>query len=119
MSRVIVTRKRTAAAGTGQFLHFLSFVHFADQLQLFLVATFDFRALLPYVSSPGDLVVRSADTLIWCGDVDYEASPMGKVEWSSLLKEESSGELSNESDSMVWVTRYLGGKPLVFATKAR
>ena len=90
-----------------------------DQLQLFLVASFDFRALLPYVSSPGDLVVRSADTLIWCGDVDYEASPMGKVEWASLLKEESSGELSNESGSMVWVTRYLGGKPLVFATKAR
>jgi hypothetical protein len=90
-----------------------------DQLQLFLVATFDFRALLPYVSSPGDLVVRSTDTLIWCGDVDYEASPMGKVDWASLLKEESSGELSNENGSMIWVTRYIGGKPLVFATKAR
>jgi hypothetical protein len=90
-----------------------------DQLQLFLVASFDFRALLPYVSSPGDLVVRSADMLIWCGDVDYEASPMGKVDWAALLKEESSGELSNESGSMIWVTRYLGGKPLVFATKAR
>ncbi|MBQ5728696.1 MAG: hypothetical protein IIV56_07225, partial [Mailhella sp.] len=90
-----------------------------EQLQLFLVASFDFRALLPYVSSPGDLVVRSTDTLIWCGDVDYEASPMGKVDWASLLKEESSGELSNENGSMIWVTRYIGGKPLVFATKAR
>ncbi|MBQ4326261.1 MAG: hypothetical protein IJC28_05050 [Mailhella sp.] len=89
-----------------------------DQLHLFLVASFDFRALLPYVSSPGDLVVRSADTLIWCGDIDYEASPMAKVDWPALLKEESYGELSNENGSMLWVTRYLGGRPLVFASKA-
>ena len=90
-----------------------------DQLQVILVATFDFRALLPYVASPGDLVVRSADTLIWCGDIDYDASPMGKVDWPALLKEESHGELSNDSGTMLWITRYLGGKPLVFAAKVR
>ena len=88
-----------------------------DQLQVLLVASFDFRALLPFVSSPGDLVVRSADTLIWSGDIDYNASPMGKVDWPALLKEESYGELSNENGAMLWVTRYLGGRPLVFATK--
>lgn len=90
-----------------------------DQLQVLLVATFDFRALLPYVSSPGDLVVRSADTLIWCGDLDYSETPMAKIDWPSYLKEESFGELKDEKGSMVWVTRYLGHKPLVFATKAR
>ena len=89
-----------------------------DQLQVFLVASFDFRALLPYASSPNDLVVRSADTLIWCGDIDYDASPMAKEDWPSLLKEESYGELSNENGNMIWISRYLGGKPLVFAAKA-
>ena len=89
-----------------------------DQLQVFLVASFDFRALLPYVSNPGDIVVRSADTLIWCGDIDYDASPMGKADWANLLKEESYGELSNENGNMIWISRYLGGKPLVFASTA-
>ena len=90
-----------------------------DQLQVILAASFDFRALLPYVSSPGDLVVRSADTLLWCGDIDYDASPMAKVDWAAMLKEESYGELSNENGSMIWVTRYLGGQPLVFAAKVQ
>ena len=43
---------------------------------------------------------------------------MAKVDWPSLLKEESYGELSNENGKMLWVTRYLGGKPLIFASKA-
>ncbi len=90
-----------------------------DQLQVLLVASFDFRALLPYVSSPGDLVVRSADTLLWCGDLDYSATPMAAVDWPSYLKENSHGELSDDNGAMLWVSRYLGGKPLVFATKAQ
>lgn len=90
-----------------------------DQLQVILVASFDFRALLPYVSSPGDLVVRSADTLIWCGDIDYASCPMAKEDWSALLKEESYGTLTNENGTMIWVSRYLGGKPIVFATNVR
>lgn len=90
-----------------------------DQLQVLLVATFDFRALLPYVSSPGDLVVRSADTLIWCGDIDYNTTPMATIDWPSYLKENSHGELANDSGSIVWVSRYVGGKPLVFAVPAK
>ena len=90
-----------------------------DQLQVLLVASFDFRALLPYVASPDDLVVRSADTLIWCGDLDYNATPMAGIDWPSYLKEHSYGELSNDSGTMIWVSRYIGGKPLVFATKVQ
>jgi hypothetical protein len=90
-----------------------------DQLQVLLVASFDFRALLPYVSSPGDLVVRSADTLLWCGDLDYSETPMAAVDWPSYLKENSHGELSDDHGAMLWVSRYLGGKPLVFASKAQ
>lgn len=87
-----------------------------DQLQLLLVATFDFRALLPFASSPGDFIVRSADVLIWSGDMDYSSTPLASIDWEQYLKEHSDGVLTNENGSMMWITRYLGGRPLVFAS---
>ena len=90
-----------------------------DQLQVLLVATFDFRALLPFVSSPGDLIVRSPEVLIWSGDAMYDETPLAKIDWTTHLKEHSHGEISNENGAMLWVARYIGGKPLIFATKAR
>ena len=89
-----------------------------DELQLLLVASFDFRALLPYAASPSDLIVRSADVLIWSGEMDYEATPLAGIDWADYLKGRTHGELSNKEMEMLWVTRYLGGKPIVFASRA-
>ncbi len=86
-----------------------------DQLQLLLVATFDFRALLPFAASPEDMVVRSPDVLIWSGDLDYNTTPLAEINWPEYLKEHTDGTLSNANSSMLWVTRYIGGKPVVFA----
>ena len=87
-----------------------------DELKLLLVATFDFRALLPFASSPGDIIVRSADVLVWSGDLDYSATPMASIDWAEYLKEHSYGVLTNDNGSMMWITRYVGGRPLVFAS---
>ena len=90
-----------------------------DQLQLLLVATFDFRALLPFASSPGDFIVRSADVLIWSGDMDYSSTPLASIDWTEYLKEHSDGLLSNDNGTMMWISRYIGGKPIVFAAPVR
>lgn len=47
-----------------------------SELQALLVAAFDFRSLLPYVSTPGDLVVRTPEVLVWSGDLFYEDTPL-------------------------------------------
>ena len=86
-----------------------------DQLQVLLVASFDFRALLPFAASAGNFIVRSQDVLIWSGDMDYESTPLASIDWPNYLKEHSDGTVSNEHGSMMWFSRYLGGKPLVFA----
>lgn len=90
-----------------------------DQLQVLLVASFDLRALLPFSASPGDFIVRSADVLIWSGDIDYAATPLASINWEEYLKEHSDGVLDNKNGSMLWISRYLGGKPLVFASPIR
>lgn len=94
------------------------FLH-EDQLQVLLVATFDFRALLPFASSPGDFIVRSGDVLIWSGDLDYSATPLASIDWTEYLKEHSDGVLSNDNGTMLWISRYIGGKPVVFAAPAQ
>lgn len=90
-----------------------------DQLQVLLVATFDFRALLPFAASPGDFIVRSGDVLIWSGDMDYTSTPLASINWTEYLKEHSDGILSNENGSMMWISRYIGGKPIVFAAPVK
>lgn len=90
-----------------------------DQLQVLLVATFDFRALLPFAASPGDFIVRSGDVLIWSGDMDYASTPLASINWTEYLKEHSDGILSNENGSMMWISRYIGGKPIVFAAPVK
>ena len=83
------------------------------------MATFDFRALLPFASSPGDFIVRSADVLIWSGDMDYSSTPLASIDWTEYLKEHSDGLLSNDNGTMMWISRYIGGKPIVFAAPVR
>ena len=90
-----------------------------DQLQVLLVATFDFRALLPFAASPGDFIVRSGDVLIWSGDMDYTSTPLASINWTEYLKEHSDGILSNENGSMMWISSYIGGKPIVFAAPVK
>ena len=90
-----------------------------DQLQVLLVATFDFRVLLPFAASPGDFIVRSGDVLIWSGDMDYASTPLASINWTEYLKEHSDGILSNENGSMMWISRYIGGKPIVFAAPVK
>lgn len=92
-----------------------------SEVQSLLVASFDFRSLLPYVSSPGDLVVRSPEVLLWTGDLYYDDTPLAGTDWTALLARRSHGLLapaSGQSGSFVWLVRYLGGQALVFATPA-
>ena len=90
-----------------------------DKLVVLLVAAFDFRALLPFAESPGEMVVRTADTLLWSGDVDLSSSPMADVDWAGMLKTRTHGKLSKNGASMVWVTRHIAETPVVFAVAAQ
>ena len=44
---------------------------------------------------------------------------MASINWEEYLKEHSDGILTNENGSIMWISRYVGGKPLVFASPLR
>ncbi|MCQ2444157.1 MAG: hypothetical protein MJ061_01495 [Mailhella sp.] len=90
-----------------------------NNLVVILAATFDFRALLPFAGTPDDLVVRSADVLLWSGNRDYASTPLAAIDWSRELKSNSDGIASGKDMApMIWITRYIGGVPVIFASDA-
>ncbi len=90
-----------------------------DKRVVLLVAAFDFRALLAFAASPGEIVARTPDTLLWSGDLDYASTPMADVDWTAMLKSRTNGKLSKNGMSMVWVTRHIAESPVVFAVAAK
>lgn len=76
---------------------------------------FDLRDLLAYSASPADIVVLSESEILWPGRYSIPTTPLNGVDWKKLLKEECFGSVSNENGTFSWVSRYVGGVPLVFA----
>lgn len=80
-----------------------------------LVAHFDIRNLLAYSPSPGDIVLVSRDAVLWPGKYVYDQTPLAAVDWSAALKSDVTGEAEDERGHFLWIARYLGGVPLVYA----
>ena len=86
------------------------------EVQALLVATFDFRSLLPYVEAPGDLLVFTPDILFWSGDLYYSETIPDGTDWAELLRKQSYGTVQSRTAKTIWLARYLGDVALVFAT---
>ena len=87
----------------------------ADMMGL-LVAHFDMRSLLTYTSGAEDLVVLSPQGMLWPGRFVVDATPLTGQDWNALTKDATHGTLSNKTGSFLWMVRFIGEQPIVFAT---
>lgn len=83
-----------------------------------VIAHFDMRALLPFSTKPEELVILAPDVVLWPGKFDVSATPLANVKWADVVKNTSSGTLSNATGSFHWVVRSVGNQPLIFAVPA-
>ena len=81
-----------------------------------LVAHFDMRSLLTYTSGAEDLVVLAPQGVLWPGRFEVDATPLTGQDWSELTKDSTHGTVSNKTGSFIWMVRFLGTQPIVFAT---
>lgn len=81
-----------------------------------VVAYFDMRSLMKYSNNAQDMVVLCPTALLWPGKYDYAATPLAGMDWQKVVRESSAGTCSNSHGSFIYVVRYLGNLPLVFAT---
>ncbi|MFV0422103.1 SPOR domain-containing protein [Oleidesulfovibrio sp.] len=80
-----------------------------------LIAHFDVRNLLAFCPSPGDIVVLSRTDMLWPGKYVYDKTPLAGVDWAEKLKTDVMGEVEDDRGSFLWIARYLGGIPIVYA----
>lgn len=83
-----------------------------------VVAHFDMRSLLSFSTKPEELVIVSPEAVLWPGKFDFAATPLANVKWAEVIKDSSSGTLSNATGSFHWVVRYLGNQAIIFAVPA-
>lgn len=83
-----------------------------------VIAHFDIRALLPYSSSPADLMIAAPGLVLWPGRFDAAATPVAATDWGNLVSKAIDGYVANDHGTFYWVSRYLGNLPLIFAVPA-
>ncbi len=83
-----------------------------------IVVNFDPRNLVRFSPSPDDLVVVSAEGLVWAGATGQGES-LASLKWSEILKGAVQGEFASGSGQYAWQARYLGQLQLVYLTDVR
>ncbi|MEG1610364.1 MAG: hypothetical protein RR317_04200 [Bilophila sp.] len=80
-----------------------------------LVTHFDMRSLLTYTSGAEDLVVLAPQGVLWSGRFALDATPLTGVDWATITKDATQGTVSNSNGTFIWMARFIGSQPLIFA----
>lgn len=90
-------------------------VYNSAELMGLVVTHFDMRALVPFGQQPEDMVVLSPEAVLWPGRFAMESTPLLGKDWRSMVKSSVTGTVSNDTGNFLWVARFLGAEPLIFA----
>ncbi len=91
-------------------------VYSGSEMMGLLVAHFDMRSLLTYTSGAEDLVVLSPQGILWPGRFVVDATPLTGQDWNEITRDSTHGTVSNKTGSFIWMARFIGEQPLIFAT---
>lgn len=80
-----------------------------------VAAYFDMRSIMHFSQNPQDIVILAPNALLWPGKYDFAATPLAGVDWPKVVQESSAGVCSNSTGSFIYIVRYLGNLPLIFA----
>lgn len=80
-----------------------------------VVGHFDPRSLLSVCPDPARLVIIAPEGVLWSGHYIYDTTPLAKVDWKKAVESDSTDTVSNELGEFLWVSKYIGNMPLVFA----
>lgn len=84
-----------------------------------LITHFDMRSLLAYTSGAEDLVVLSPGTVLWPGRFEFESTPLVNRDWENITRSSIKGTVSNSNGEFIWIVRFIGKQPLVFAAPVK
>lgn len=83
-----------------------------------VVSHFEMRALTPFSEDPDNLIILAPGVVLWSGRFNVESTPLQKVDWEKAARSSSSGTVSGSEGKFVWIARFVGTTPLIFAAPA-
>lgn len=90
-----------------------------SELRGFLICHFDMRSLLGYIEDSGEIVILSSNIVLWAGHFVVGATPLVHQNWDELTKNSIEGSVSDSTGEFIWMARFLGRIPLIFATPVK
>lgn len=85
------------------------------ELMGLVAVNFDLRALVPTGVDPEEMVVLAPEAVLWPGRFDIASTPLADKDWRALTKSEITGTVSNGNGEFLWLARFIGMEPLIFA----
>ena len=90
----------------------------AEELLSWLCVSFDPRTLFQAYPEASGLTVIGADIPLQTGP-SFSSSPLSQADWHAILRKDSDGRMrGDDGAAWVWLVRYLGGEPIIFAAPA-
>ena len=86
-------------------------------LQGILAAHFDLRSVVQLSPDPQKLMVVSPEAVLWEGGYGSLAAAVQAEPWAARLKSNVQGEITVQGRELVWLTRYVGDRQIVYLTE--
>lgn len=94
-------------------------VYMDSEMRGMLVTHFDMRTLLSYTEGKEDLIVLAPEGVLWSGDIDVSSTPLADQDWASITRSSTQGTVSDHNGEFIWIVRFIGKQPLIFATPVK
>lgn len=88
-----------------------------NEVQGMSVSHFDPRSLVRLSPDPEELVVFSAQTMIWAGQYGSLGSEILDFNWEDMLDDDVQGSFEVQGKEFLWLARYVGLEPIVYAVE--
>jgi hypothetical protein len=88
-----------------------------NELQGIIAAHFDLRSVIQLSPDPAKLMVISPEAVLWAGGYGGLAAAVQTEPWAERLKSNVQGEIKVEGRELVWLTRYVGDRQIVYLTE--
>lgn len=89
-----------------------------NQVLTYFVVSFDLPTLLQHSTDASALVARTPELELWTGNSAYAGTSLAGHDWIAELKRRTSGSITVDGQNMLWLARYFGLTPIIFATRA-
>ena len=87
------------------------------ELMGFIVVTFDPRTFISQSNKPEDIILISAEEIVWTGKFEQLESQLENIQWEEMVSRRVSGKVKLDHEHFFWFARGVGEDWLIYLVK--